>query len=267
MAASSNNDSPCSDQGRLPDGIYELSPSDSLLDVVLRGTFYEVVWYLRGRKYRTENLHPRATLALFEGTRARLTEDDLLDLLGVKKADSAHDFAKHLRSRTAVRSKKLFYLHSHALNLLRSRKVDNAEVVRGWVYALIHAAVLEVLHDARDEQLEATRTCAPIAELLLDGWVHEAHSKLMALVQSHVDKALAADRAGRRDIKPDVFLQTSSYGVLATMARAAPPFQTLKVLLDDIYPEINRLGDPMALGHAFATWIRWAMALGRPAMP
>lgn len=218
-------------------------PGGSLIETMMRQALVDMANHLDGRQNRSQNLHPHATRAVFSGTVGRLSKRELFDLLAPLKAETeAHDFSRNLRSPTRARGQNLLTLRSHCVELLRSRAVGNAEPVKGWMFALVHQAALDVLHEATLVQLGWIRSAAPQAQFLLEGWVDEGIERMMGELATQARDAREAVEKGHAVRKIEVFLH---YGAaLVAEAAGQPILAALQQILANISPELDGYGDP-----------------------
>lgn len=215
----------------------------TLIERMMRQALVDMSDHLEGRKNASPKLHPHATRAIFSGTVGRLSKQELFDLLAPLNAKTdAHDFSRLLRSPNRARGQSPSTLKSHCVELLRSRTVGNAEPVKGWFFALIHQAALDVLHEATPVQLGWIRSAAPQAQLLLEGWVDEGVERMMGELATQARDARQAVEQGYTVRKTEVFLH---YGAaLVAEAAGQPVLAALRQILENISPELDGYGDP-----------------------
>jgi len=211
----------------------------SLLDRCIRLTVPDVLDHLDSRKNKVgpgATLPPAATLELFAGTRGRLTEDDIKDIL--PELDP-----QHVRRETKARGRKMDDLRRFALALLRSRQMDNAQVVGGWVLVLVYAAVMEVLRNATPKERNAVRQAMlethPSAEMVISA-VHDVlRERSLALLNDANDRL----KDGYGQARSDVFIHFSACTLLAVMTRPERAEDTQRLVIE-FYADINAFGDP-----------------------
>lgn len=224
----------------------------TLLDITLERALFDVVESLLGRVNKTSTLHQFATRAVFTGT-AALANRQLLQILIPTAAVETGGFdskqVRHWRSHGKERSQKLNTLRGHCLFLLRSQKIPNSEVVRGWAFAVIHAAALAAVHDANDEQravLQQGLEAAP-AEVVA-AIVAQARITVTSILDENNASAQQNLERGNKRALVDTFLHHAAREVIAAMDDSTrQPMTSERHLLDVVYPEFDRYGDPMSL--------------------
>jgi hypothetical protein len=201
-----------------------------------------VLDHLDKRKHKVgpgATLPPAATLELFAGTRGQLTEDDIKGIL--PDLDP-----QHVRRETKARGRKLDDLRRFTLTLLRSRKMDNAQLAGGWVLVLVYAAVMKVLRNSTPRHREAIRQAMSEMDPSLELVVSAVHEVLIELSKEQVDDASNRLQEGYGQARADVFVHFCALGLLATMSRPERWEDTQRLIVEGIYPHINDFGDPEA---------------------
>lgn len=223
----------------------------TLLDMTISCAIRDVINHLAGRKNKTANLHPYATRALFSGT-TELTNRELLSILlpGARNANGGLDkkAARNWRSTGKERTMKLRTVRGHCLDLLRSQRVPNSDVVRSWTFALIHAAALDWAHSTPEALLEPMRVGDGTegVDLSRDGIDRSRHLLNEMLDDNYAAAETSLERGDARALA-DTFLHYAAREVVAAMARAVAPDRALEHLIGVVYRELDSFGDPMVI--------------------
>jgi hypothetical protein len=227
--------------------------SATLLDVMIKQAIYDMLEHLDGRKNESSNLHPLVTKALFVGTKG-LSTRELLRLLMPEVTptdgpigESERRQAKHFRSKSnSERGFDLQTVRMHCLSLLVGRGITNAEAVRAWTFALIHAGVLQALH-WHDAYYSKIRTDEAKGHEVIESLVPFVREATYELLDAEAQRAyFQVEKGHAREISA-VFLNYSS-GILLTQTNVAQPvLKTIGHLLNVVYPEFDAYGDPTSL--------------------
>jgi hypothetical protein len=134
----------------------------------------------------------------------------------------------------------------HCLSLLAGRGITNADAVRAWTFALIHAGVLQVLQWPAGSYSKILTEVAKGPEVI-ESMVPFVREAAFALLVAETDRAYVQAQKGHAREIAAVFLNYSSSILLEQTNVAQPAWRTINHLLNVVYPKFDAYGDPTSV--------------------
>lgn len=228
----------------------------NMLMTIIEDALMLVASAATGRQRLRDNLHIFATAGMFPTATKEQAEkygnpwlkNEALLLMLQDSNDPDHAVgretksARHLRSKKSRRTLKINTIREIAVKLLKHGAETKADVVRGWVAALIFESArrthLAVGNRSEDSDIMELRSlpyekARPI--------LTQCSQILMQLAISYMDAS--EDGALRRhhdDLVFKEFLDASALMLIEAMDRQVHIAEALHNLLDSVYPEFNK---------------------------
>lgn len=196
----------------------------------------------------SQSLSPLASRALFSPTLDPLQRTKNATLLRILRTKGINGVvgietreARNLRTIGKERGLKIDRIRSYSIELLKSKVVSQADIVRSWAYAVIaDSARLTVLNAIQKHTALDFGNLRNLPEASMMALLSECHEMVLNKIITDMERSQRAVNSSHPDGNFLEFLDHATWLVIEEMKRPIHPLQAYEALLSNVFPEIDR---------------------------